>query len=127
MAMYCHIANESTTYLCDKAWVHSQLDVSVIVLTTQRGLKSNLWVSPSSPIPLYKIQKLEIGSVICECASDTSGEVVFNNVLEAVQASRHKKTPRFKLTSNDLRAYKKLTEPLASYTETIELSDVPID
>ena len=32
----------------DKAWGRSQLDVSIIILTTQRGLKSNLWVSPGS-------------------------------------------------------------------------------
>jgi len=103
-------------------------DFSVFSTALQEVLRRTYRsIEPTANLPRYKIQKLEIGSAICECGSDTSGEVVFDNVLEAVQAIRHKNTPRFKFTSNDLRAYKKLTGPLASYTESIELSDVPID
>jgi len=78
--------------------------------------------------PRFEIHSLENGSAICTVYADGHGGNSLNEFVGVVTALRDKRDLPLRVTSADVRIFKKLAEPLDSHTESILLNDeLPID
>jgi hypothetical protein len=78
--------------------------------------------------PNYLIRDLEVGSAIVTLApAESTVDSVFEAYLETLASIRAGIVPHGRLSSEDLRSYRKLGRVLESKTAVLEIGDVEID
>lgn len=77
-----------------------------------------------APLDL-RITELAVGSAICTVSSNSDS--LFSDTEQVLNSIRFLERPKLGITTDDLRAIKKLHRPLENKTQMIMVADTPID
>lgn len=80
-----------------------------------------------SKLPRFEIVALELGSYRSVLASGGAGALAILGLITSIGEIRQHQVPKLGLSGDDIRAIKRLADPLNFQTECIRIQDIPID
>lgn len=80
----------------------------------------------NNPTPRFEISQLKTGSAICEILAEESGALSIVDFVSTINAIRNREAPDLRVTNDDIRAFKKLADPLFSHSERLDINGISI-